>query len=142
MTTTFEDMSSQELFELAKSRQMEEEKTVKDALRSELDILRKERREAAAKYKKELASLDDKIEKIRAQLSMGASTATRSQGSSTNVSAAVLQTLQTHKKMSTKELQAELSANGIVAANLSQTLAYLKRQGKISSPERAIYAII
>lgn len=142
MTTSFEEMSSEELFELAKSRQMEEEKSIREELKKELDDLRKKRREIAAQYKKELTQVDDDIERIRERMSPNSAAASRSKSSSTNISAAVLNTLQTHKRMSTKTLQTELESNGIVAANLSQTLAYLKRQGKVISPERAVYEIV
>ena len=33
----------------------------------------------------------------------------------------------------------ELEGRGVVANNLAQTLAYLKRQGKVTSPARSIY---
>jgi hypothetical protein len=43
------------------------------------------------------------------------------------------------KKISTTEIKAELESRGVVANNLAQTLAYLKRQGRVASPERSIY---
>lgn len=141
MTKTFDQMSSEELFALAQSRKMEEEKTVREKLKSELDVLRKKRRDMAAEYKKELARLDNKIEKLRTEIS-SSNASSPNKTSSTNVSASVLSILQIHKEMSTKDLQAELSKHGVTAANLSQTLGYLKRQGKITSPERAVYAIV
>ncbi len=143
MTKPIETMSSEELFELAESRRIEEEKDARQTLKSELEELRKERRELINQHKKTLSQMEDRIEKIRASLSSTPSASSRlSRSSGTNISAVVLSTLETHKKMSTKELQAELNSNGVVAANLSQTLAYLKRQGKITSPERATYAIV
>ena len=36
-------------------------------------------------------------------------------------------------------VKAELEKRGVVAKNLAQTLAYLKRQGKVASPSRSIY---
>ncbi len=143
MTKPIETMSSEELFELAEFRRIEEEKDARQTLKSELEELRKERRELINQHKKTLSQVEDRIEKIRASLSSTPGASNRlSRSSGTNISAVVLSTLETHKKMSTKELQAELNSNGVVAANLSQTLAYLKRQGKIISPERAVYAIV
>lgn len=141
MTNSIEQMSSEELFQLAKSRQMEEAKSAREELKSELDALRKERRELVSQHKKDISQIDDKIEKIRSKMSPNANTLSAPRNPSTNISAAVLNTLKVHQQMSTKALQAELANNGIVASNLSQTLAYLKRQGKINSPERAVYAI-
>ena len=52
----------------------------------------------------------------------------------------VLEIVAKTKKISTKEIKAQLDNRGIVANNLAQTLAYLKRQGKVTSPARSIYS--
>ena len=52
----------------------------------------------------------------------------------------VLDIVSQSKKVSTKEIKAELDNRGVVAKNLAQTLAYLKRQGKVKSPARSIYS--
>jgi hypothetical protein len=52
----------------------------------------------------------------------------------------VLDIVSQAKKISTKEIKAELESRGVVANNLPQTLAYLKRQGKVTSPARSIYS--
>ena len=133
---SIEQMSADELFELAKQREAEELEKQREAERAQLDELREERREIVARHRKELAAIDSKIRKIRGK----SSSAGRSRGG-VNVSNAVLEILAKKKKLSTKDIQAELASVGIVANNLSQTLAYLKRQGKITSPARSVYAI-
>ena len=58
-----------------------------------------------------------------------------------NISANVIDILSDKKQHSTKDIQAKLNQRGIIAKNLAQTLAYLKRQGKVKSPKRSIYAL-
>ena len=52
----------------------------------------------------------------------------------------VLEIVSGAKKISTKDIKEQLEARGVVANNLAQTLAYLKRQGKVTSPARSIYS--
>jgi len=132
-----EQMSSDELFALAKNREAQERENEREANRAQIDALRQKRRDLVTKQRKELAAIDSKIRKLGGKTS----TASRSGSRSSNVSKEVLTILKNKKQLSTKEIQAQLNKNGIEANNLSQTLAYLKRMGKISSPSRAIYTI-
>lgn len=129
-----EQMSSDELFELAQERQQQEQEKAKEAIKEQVAALRKEKKAILARHKKELAAIENEIEQLTGRSSGG------SRGS-VNVSQSVIEILSKHTQLSTKEIQAELTASGIAANNLSQTLAYLKRQGKISSPSRSVYAI-
>ena len=131
-----EQMSSDELFELAKARQDEELAKAREAVREKVDALREKRKALLAKHRKELAAIDSQIRKLGGKTASGG----RGRGS-VNVSKAVIDILTEHEKLSTKEIQAQLATAGVVANNLSQTLAYLKRQGKISSPSRSVYSI-
>jgi len=133
---TLDQMSSNELFELAQARQEQEEEKEREAVREQLTTLREERRVLVAAHRKELAAIDRKIQKLSGKPASGG----RGR-SSVNVSQAVLDILAAHKKLSTKEINAKLASDGIVANNLSQTLAYLKRQGKITSPQRSVYSM-
>lgn len=128
-----EELSAQELYALAKAKEAEERERQKEAMRAELDKLRAERRSLLARHRKELAEIDARIRKL------GGRTTTRAGGG--NVSASVLDILSDKKQHSTKDIQAELQKRGVVANNLAQTLAYLKRQGKVKSPKRSIYTI-
>ena len=133
---TLDQMSSDELFELAQARQEQEKEKEREAVREQLSELREERRALVATHRKELAAIDRKIQKLSGKPAGSG----RGRGS-VNVSQAVLDILSSHKKLSTKEINAKLAADGIVANNLSQTLAYLKRQGKITSPQRSVYSM-
>lgn len=128
-----DELSYQELYELAKAKEAEERERQKEARRAELDKLKSERKSILARHRKELAEIDARIRK------MGGNSGGR--GSSGNVSASVLDILSDKKQHSTKEIQAGLQKRGVVANNLAQTLAYLKRQGKVKSPKRSIYTI-
>jgi hypothetical protein len=86
-----------------------------------------------AAHKKALAALDAKIRKLGGK----ARGRSRSTG---NVTDAVLAIVQAAGEISTGEIKAKLDEQGVVASNLSQTLAYLKRQGRVVSPARSIYA--
>lgn len=131
---TLTTMSADELFALAAKRQQEEEERQRDAVKSQIAELRAQRREVLARQKKELAQIDRQIKKLG-----GKSIATkRTHGSVTDT---VLDIVSSAGKVSTADLKAELEQRGVVAGNLNQTLAYLKRQGRITSPSRAIYKI-
>jgi len=133
---SIDQMSAEELFELAKARQEQEQEKEREAVKEQIDALREERKALVAQQRKELAALDSKIRKLR-----GKPVATGKGRGGVNVSKAVLDILAANTQLSTKEIQTQLASNGIVANNLSQTLAYLKRQGKITSPQRSVYAI-
>jgi Skp family chaperone for outer membrane proteins len=130
---TVDNLSSDELYALALARQQEEEDAQRHAIRQEIDDLKQQRRELLAKHRKELTAIDAKIKKL------GGKTRSKNR-SAINVTDAVLAIVQAAGEISTKDIKAELDRQGVVASNLSQTLAYLKRQGRVSSPHRSIYA--
>lgn len=130
-------MSSAALYKLAQKREQEEMAKKQQAAKGKIDALKVKRRALVASQKKELAKLDTEIRKLGGKTA-GTSAHKRSGGS---VSAAVLTAVSAAGEISTKDLKAVLAKEGITAANLGQTLAYLKRQGKISSPSRAVYSM-
>ena len=129
-----ESLSAEELYALAEQKQLEEAELEREAVKEQLSALRAERRELIANHKKALASLDTQIRKL------GGKTGNRGRSSSVNVTDTVLKIVEAAGEISTKEIKAKLDAQGITASNLSQTLAYLKRQEKVVSPGRSIYA--
>jgi hypothetical protein len=132
----FADLSSDELYELAREREQEEAVEAREAVRAQIEELRAARRDMVARHRKELAAVDAEIRSLG-----GRTTRARRRGSAGgSVTEHVLEIVSTAKKISTKEIKAELEARGVVANNLAQTLAYLKRQGKVTSPARSIYS--
>lgn len=135
---TVTTMSSAALYKLAQQREQEEKAKQQEAAKGKIDTLKAKRRELVAKQKKELAKVDAEIKKLGGKAPSSSGRKKRSGGS---VSAAVLDVIATAGEINTQNLKAALDAKGVTAGNLGQTLAYLKRQGKISSPSRAVYVI-
>ena len=133
---TVEDMSSDELYALAQSRAEEELERQREETRLMVEELRARRREMVAQHKKEVAALDREIRKLSGK---GKTTRTSSRRSGVNVTDRVMQIVANAGEISTKDIKAELENEGLNVSNLSQTLAYLKRQGKVTSPARSVY---
>lgn len=130
------DLSSEELYEMARAREEQEAVEAHEVARAQIDGLRQQRRETVARHRKELAAIDAEIRRLGGRTGPGR----RRSASGGSVTEQVLDIVSQSKKISTKEIKAELENRGIVANNLAQTLAYLKRQGKVTSPARSIYS--
>ena len=131
------NMSSASLYKLAQKREQEEMATQQEAAKGKINELRVKRRALVVKQKKELAKVDREIAKLGGKKSPASSGKRKGK----NVSSSVLEAISAAGTINTQDLKAALAAKGVVAGNLGQTLAYLKRQKKISSPSRAVYAI-
>lgn len=131
---TVEDMSSDELYALAQSREEEEQERQREEARQIVEDLRNNRREVVARHRKELAAIDREIRKLG-----GKSKARAGKRSGVNVTERVMQIVVNAGEISTKDIKAELENEGLNVSNLSQTLAYLKRQGRVVSPARSVY---
>lgn len=131
---SIDDLSAEQLYELAKAKEIKERELLKEAQRAQLEELKAEKKTIEARHRKELAEINAKIRKL------GGRGTSRSGGG--GVSAGVLEILADKKQHSTKEIKDQLQKRGVIANNLAQTLAYLKRQGKVDSPERSIYKIL
>ena len=130
------DLSSDELYRLAQEREEQEAAAEKEAARAQIEALRTKRRETVARHRKELAAIDAEIRALRGRSARGK----KRSSAGGSVTDQVLEIVSKAKKVSTKEIKAELENRGVVANNLAQTLAYLKRQGKVTSPARSIYS--
>ncbi|HKJ77806.1 MAG TPA: hypothetical protein VKA64_11455 [Gammaproteobacteria bacterium] len=133
-----EEMSADELYELAKRRETEEEARQREALRADLESKRAKRRELVARQKKELAEVDKEIRKLQRKMRGGGAGGGRRGG---QLSKKVEEVIGRLGKASTKDIRAKLEAEGVDTGNLGQTLAYLKRNGRVKSPQRAVYTL-
>ncbi|MEJ2307953.1 MAG: hypothetical protein P8Z78_01395 [Gammaproteobacteria bacterium] len=106
----------------------------KEKAKAELAKLRDERKELIAKHKKKLAALDAQIR------AMGGRTGGASKGRQTGASATILKLL-ADGEMDTKSIRSRLESMGISVSNLGQTMAYLKRNGKVKSAARGVYKL-
>ncbi len=136
--STVSNLSSAALYKLAKEREQEEMTKQQEANKEKLTALRLKRRELVARQKKALTKLDAEIRKLGGKTPSSSPRKRRSAG---NVSAEVLAAISEAGQINIQDLKAALAQKGITAGNLGQTLSYLKRQGKISSPSRAVYAV-
>jgi hypothetical protein len=130
-------LTSEELFELAKQREHEEWEQEKEAMRAHLAELRAEKKKMLARHKRELADLDVQIAAAGGRTRGGTG---GKKGAQTGISSAVMEVLAGAKKADTKMIREQLEAQGINTTNLGQTLAYLKRTGRVKSVGRGVYA--
>jgi hypothetical protein len=131
------NLSAEELYELARQREQEEYEQEKEERRAQLAELRAERKKMLARHKREIAEIDEQIQALGGRSRNRAA----KQGSQTGISSMVLEILAAEKKTDTKHIRAALEASGIDTTNLGQTLAYLKRTGRIKSAGRGVYAM-
>ncbi len=127
-----ESLSSAELYRLAKKREQEEMRKTLEANKEKLKELRTKRRELITAHRKELAKIDREISRLSGK-SVG--------GKRGSITDTVVKIIGDAGQISTTDLKAALKKKGVVVGNLSQTLAYLKRQGRVTSPARAVYKL-
>lgn len=132
---TVDALTAEELYALAQEKERQEYEEAQAAVREEIEALRAERRALIAEHKKAVNAIDAQIRKLGGRSRRGGG---RRAGS--NITSAVLDVL-ANGKASTKEIKTALAEQGVTANNLSQTLAYLKRTGRVTSPSRAVYAL-
>ena len=140
-TKPVEKMSSRELYVLAERREKEEaERTQAEAL-EKISALREQKRQVTAEYRSIVARLDREIKRLGGRPTKAKQkTASQPKGRG-GVSAEILKIIGDKGQASTSEIKAALGKRSIDAANLAQTLAYLKRNGRITSPARATYTL-
>jgi hypothetical protein len=125
-------MSAEELYALAQKKEKEEEAKQKEALKTKIAELREQKKALMSKHKKELAAIDAEIR------ALGGRSGVR-KGRQTGASAAILELLGKNGEMDTKSIRSKLESQGVAISNLGQTMAYLKRNGKVKSTGRGVY---
>lgn len=134
MAKKITDMSSDELYELARQREEQEAEAEKAAVREQIDALREQRRETVARHRKELAAIDADIKALGGRVARG-----KRRAGGVSVTEQVLDIVTQSGQISTRDIKQQLESRGVTANNLAQTLAYLKRQGRVTSPSRSVY---
>ena len=135
-TESIKELSSDELFELARQKKEEEQRQLEEQRKKKLKELRDQRRTLITKHRKELAAIDNEIARLQ-----GRGTTKRGGKGRVSATEAVIEIISKAGRITTTELKKQLSTKGVTVGNLPQTLAYLKRQGRITSPARATYEI-
>ena len=147
--TDYNNMTAEELYNLAKQRKIEEQQKSMQENQQKIAELREERRQLQLqlskeireetrklknKFKDELKSVNAKIKTLGGRVSAASTTGK----GRTGASAAIVDILDAGK-MDTKAIREKLEAIGVSVGNLGQTLAYLKRNGRVTSVARGIY---
>ena len=149
MSDDYNNMTAEELYNLAKQREIEEQKKVMQENQKKIAELREERRQLQLKHNKEIREevrqLKNKhkneLKDVNARIkAFGGRVSGGSAGGKgrTGASAAIVDILEAGE-MDTTVIREKLEAIGISVGNLGQTLAYLKRNGRVASVARGIY---
>jgi predicted RNase H-like nuclease (RuvC/YqgF family) len=133
---SLEELSSEELYQIAREREEQERLQEEESRREQVQALREERRALVARHRSELAAIDRQIRALGGRAASG-----RAGRSGGNLSQVVLNAVAEAGQISTSDLRAQLQATGANVKNLSQTLAYLKRTGRLKTKGRGVYAV-
>ena len=131
----FNNMTAEELFKLAKQREADERQWIAEENKQKIADLREERKQLLLRHKKEINEINSKIISLGGQVA-GSSAAKKGR---TGVSAAIMGLLEEVGEMDTTAIRDRLDAIGVSVSNLGQSLAYLKKNGKVSSVSRGVY---
>lgn len=130
-----QQMSADELYALAQKKEKEEEAKQKEAMKAKITELREKKKALMAKHRKELAAVDAEIRALGGRSGGGR------KGRQTGASTAILDLLGKQGEMDTGSIRSMLESQGVSVSNLGQTMAYLKRNGKVKSRARGVYML-
>ena len=138
-TRNIEELSSEELYALAREREQAEAKAQAAQLAEQRAELRAQRKEMLARQRKELAEIEREIEKLGGAVRR--SRPTRKSSDGPTIVDQLCDIVATQPTMTVQEVREKAEAVGVGTQNLSQTLAYLKQKGRLVSPQRGVYAV-
>ncbi len=128
-------MTADDLYKLAKQREIDERKWIAEENKQKIAELREERKQLQARHKKEINEVNSRITALGGKV---AGTSTTGKGR-TGISAAIVELLDEVGELDTTAIREKLNAVGVSVGNLGQTLAYLKKNGKVTSVSRGVY---
>lgn len=137
-TKSIEELSAKELYKLAEKREKQEQEKKLAENKAKIDELKSKRKTIIANHRKELAAIDRQLKKLTGKSSVGKSKKDKKSSGTTD---SILSLLKSNKSMTTAQIRAELEKDGQTVSNLSQTLAYLKRTQRVTSPARSTYSL-
>ncbi|SEP76661.1 hypothetical protein SAMN05421693_10596 [Ectothiorhodospira magna] len=129
-------LSSEELYALARKKQEQEAAAKEEEAREQIRLLREQRREMVRRHRKERADLDRQIAKLGGKLPK--SRVSRASGNA-GPSQVICEIVASEPEMTIGEIRARALAAGLNVKNLSQTLGYLKKQGRLEPVRRGVY---
>ncbi len=134
------DLSAEELYALARQREKEEAEGKEAERREKREKLMEKRKEMVARHRKELGELERQIRELGGRVGRTAGGGRRGRrAGGESISQKLCDIVATQSEMGIKEIKAQAEKAGLDTKNISQTLAYLKRQGRLTSPRRGIY---
>ncbi len=131
----FNNMTADDLYKLAKQREVDERKWIAEENKQKIAELREERKQLQARHKKEINEVNSRIRALGGKV---AGTSTTGKGR-TGISAAIVELLDEVGELDTTAIREKLDSIGVSVGNLGQTLAYLKKNGKVDSVSRGVY---
>ena len=129
-----ENMTADELFALAKQKEADERKWIEEENKGKIAELREVRKQILLRHKKEVSEINAKIKALGGRVPVSSAVAK----GSTGATAAIVELLEAGE-LDTKTLREKLDEMGVSVKNIGQTLAYLKKNGKVASVARGIY---
>ncbi len=129
------NMTADDLYKLAKQREIDERKWIAEENKQKIAELREERKQLQARHKKEINEVNSRITALGGKV---AGTSATGKGR-TGISAAIVELLDEVGELDTTAIREKLNAIGVSVGNLGQTLAYLKKNGKVASVSRGVY---
>ena len=136
MEKSLKEMTSAELFNLAEQKKKQEHEKDREAASARIEALRAERRQLNIAHKKAIAAIDREIRKLDKTPSKSR-TGRRNSGRSSNI----VSLLKMFGPLTTADLKKKMSEQGIDTKDIGQSLAYLKRRGIVTNPQRALYDV-
>jgi DNA-binding transcriptional ArsR family regulator len=128
-------ITSEELFALAKQKEADEKKWLAEENKQKIAEVRAERKAILLRQKEEINEINKRITALGGKVA--GATATGKGGA--GISAAIMGLLEEVEHMDTKAIREKLESLGLSVGNLGQSLAYLKKGGKVDSVERGVY---
>ena len=132
--TDFQNMTADQIFALAEQKQAEERKWIAEENKAKVAELREERKQILQRHKKEINEVNAKIKSLGGRVPVSSAVAK----GATGATAAIVEILEAGE-LDTKTLREKLDEMGVSVKNIGQTLAYLKKNGKVASVARGIY---
>ena len=137
-----EELTAEGLFALARKREKEETEREERKFAKKCEEFKAKRKELVAQHRKELAALDRDILKLGGTVRCrGPARARRARGGPT-ITEQLFAIVATQPEMAIGEIREKAEEAGVETRNLSQTLAYLKRQCRLDSPRRGVYTAL
>ena len=128
------NMTVDELYALAKKKESDEKKWIAEENKQKIADLRGERKQMLLRHKREVNEINAKIKQLGGSVPVSSAVAK----GGTSATAAIVELLEAGE-LDTKTLREKLDEQGVSVKNIGQTLAYLKKNGKIASVARGIY---